>query len=829
MKKLYLFIIIFLSFISTVSAKTGTVICTGGDTSPLNVRSSINGSAIGGLSCNSTVEILNENAGSTSNCSKWYQIRQGNLTGYSCGEYIAINEEQTSLKGKVSCVENDDPLTVRNSINGSIIDRLSCDTEMTILDNSLGSAGSCSNWYKVSYGNGKQGYVCGTYVITEVEIDYDSDEVQKYRESLKAAGFPDSYLDSLVKLHYEYPSWQFVVFDTGLDWSEVIDNETVKDRNLIYKSYGEGYRSLESYSYNFEKDEFYNHPTEINWWYASREAVEYFMDPRIYLNSKNIFTFESLSYEPSFQTEDVINKMLGNSFMPTVYKKYSSEAYTKAFIEAASKYDVSPIHLASRILQEQGSSGSVSSLGGQFTYNNNVYSGYFNFYNIGATGSNPAIQGLVWAMGGENHLLTSYGRPWDSPYKSILGGASFLSEDYISIGQNTLYFQKFDVSRKDGHYVHQYMQNITAPLTEGISTYSSYAEIAGLLDAPFVFIIPKYNNMPETVVSPPVDGNPNSYLKDLKIDNKTLDGFSYDKLNYELEVESGTSNIEIDAVTINSKAKVNGEGKINLEDKQSEIKILVTAENGNKTTYTILVTKKENEEDVVLSDVNDLKSLTIEEIDFKFDKDILEYNLEVDFSTNKINLSYEALDSSSVVEANKEINLIVGTNKINITVTAENGNKKVYTLKIVRKDASIEEILNSSGVKYNSNYIYGINISTSTESLISNIKNISNSITVDIKDKNDKNKTGIFATGDKLTVKSGSEEKTFNMLIYGDVNGDGLIDKLDYLAVLRHYYGYTTYNGVYKLAADANKDGTIDKLDYLAILRDYYGYEKIKQ
>ena len=82
---------------------------------------------------------------------------------------------------------------------------------------------------------------------------------------------------------------------------------------------------------------------------------------------------------------------------------------------------------------------------------------------------------------------------------------------------------------------------------------------------------------------------------------------------------------------------------------------------------------------------------------------------------------------------------------------------------------------------------------------------------------------------DKLTVKSGSEEKTFNILIYGDVNGDGLIDKLDYLAVLRHYYGYTTYNGVYKLAADANKDGTIDKLDYLAILRDYYGYEKIKQ
>ena len=62
-----------------------------------------------------------------------------------------------------------------------------------------------------------------------------------------------------------------------------------------------------------------------------------------------------------------------------------------------------------------------------------------------------------------------------------------------------------------------------------------------------------------------------------------------------------------------------------------------------------------------------------------------------------------------------------------------------------------------------------------------------------------------------------------------DVNGDGTIDKLDYLAVLRHYYKYTEYTGVYEKAADANKDGVIDKLDYLAILRDYYGYAKIIQ
>ena len=66
-------------------------------------------------------------------------------------------------------------------------------------------------------------------------------------------------------------------------------------------------------------------------------------------------------------------------------------------------------------------------------------------------------------------------------------------------------------------------------------------------------------------------------------------------------------------------------------------------------------------------------------------------------------------------------------------------------------------------------------------------------------------------------------------MIYGDINGDGVIDKLDYLQVLRFYYNYSTLDGSYKEAADANKDGIVDKLDYLAILRDYYGYSEIVQ
>ena len=805
MKRVLFTIILFLSFSISVNALTGYVYCPD-DNNPINVRDgeSTSSKILGAVKCNSTVTILNENTGSN-----WYQIQQGNLIGYSSKDYIRINKTMTNLKGRVSCVENNDPLTVRDSVNGNIDTRLPCDTEMKILDDTLGSAGYCSNWYKVSYGDNKIGYVCGTYVITEVDVDLDGDEAVNYRNSLKSAGFPDSYLDDLVKLHFEHPTWQFVPFNTNLDWNTVIENESVAGRNLVWYSYGEGYRSKESCSYNYATDEYYRHSKEINWWYASPEAIAYYMDPRNYLNSKNIFTFESLSYESSFQTSGIVDKILGNSFMPNLYKKYSSNPYTDAFIEAAGTYNVSPIHLASRVLQEQGINGSSTGLG---TYKG--YENIFNFYNIKAVGNDPSVA-LLWAKGGADGTLTSYGRPWDSPYKSIIGGAKFLSEDYISIGQNTLYFEKFDVSRSNGHYTHQYMQNLTAPLTEGVTTYSSYSSINGLLDEALVFIIPVYNNMPSTNVEVPANNNPNSYLKSIKVNDKELDGFAYDKLNYSMEADAGVDSIKIEATSINNKASIEGLGTVKLENGDNKITIKVTAENGNVTNYVLVINKKEKEENIDVPEDNTITNIVIDNTDLVFDKDTLKYDIETSFENSKLSIKYYIGNDINT----KEIDLIVGKNIVNIGK---------YTINITRNDIAIGTALNNSGIKYNDSYVYGISLNTGTDSLINNIKKISDTLSISIKDSNGNN-SSIFKTGDKVNIKSSLEENNYEVLIYGDVNGDGVIDKLDYLAILRHYYGYKKYDGVYKEAADVNKDGTIDKLDYLAVLRDYYGYKKIVQ
>ena len=47
--------------------------------------------------------------------------------------------------------------------------------------------------------------------------------------------------------------------------------------------------------------------------------------------------------------------------------------------------------------------------------------------------------GLVFANGGSDGTKTSYLRPWTSPKKAIMGGASYIGEGYIASTQNTMY------------------------------------------------------------------------------------------------------------------------------------------------------------------------------------------------------------------------------------------------------------------------------------------------------------------------------------------------------------------------------------------------------
>ncbi len=283
--------------------------------------------------------------------------------------------------------------------------------------------------------------------------------------------FPDSYRSKLMLLKQAHPNWIFVRQNINLDWQTVVKNENCKDRSLISGSMGAAYRG-----------DYYG----SGWYYASEAAVKYYLDPRNFLNDTRIFQFEQLTYNPSYHSKDAVQNILNNTFMKGAMPK-ADMTYADAFFQVGSTLKVSPFHLACRVYQEQGEGKSPLISG---TYDAvPAYKGYYNYYNIGASGKTD--KEII-----ESGLAKAVALKWNTPLASIRGGAEILAKNYILRGQDTLYLQKFDVDASDGTlYTHQYMQNIMAPYSESSMVKSAYAR-TGAIDSPFVFKIPVYNNMP---------------------------------------------------------------------------------------------------------------------------------------------------------------------------------------------------------------------------------------------------------------------------------------------------------------------------------------------
>lgn len=91
---------------------------------------------------------------------------------------------------------------------------------------------------------------------------------------------------------------------------------------------------------------------------------------------------------------------------------------------------------------------------------------------------------------------------------------------------------------------------------------------------------------------------------------------------------------------------------------------------------------------------NYLKSLGIEGYDIapSFDKETKEYSVEVPNGTEKVNIKALKEDSSSSVSGDGEVSVTEGANKIEVKVTAENGNERVYVINVLVKELDPIEV-----------------------------------------------------------------------------------------------------------------------------------------
>lgn len=336
-------------------------------------------------------------------------------------------------------------------------------------------------------------------------------------------GFPPSYADKLCVLAKQHPAWSFIPLhisrmNGSYSFDYVIKRETDDPAtNLV--------SSADIYSQYW--DSALGAVFDGGWYSACDSAVEYFVDPRNFLNSQNIFMFENIGEAQSVEKgEELCKKILSGTFMSGKILQ-NGKSVERYLAEVGAELGISAAHLASRIRLEQGvngtplSSGSCGSLLSEL-YKNKVqsnelgyvatpysgfseaelkqYNGYYNYFNIGATGNglfNIYLNGMKTAKAGTPSKHTEWGgASWNEDWKALYGGAAILKEKYINDYQNTLYLQKFNVDpRSRRNFWGQYMQNVMGAYTESIAVSKAYSA-SDSTEGAFSFLIPVYSGMP---------------------------------------------------------------------------------------------------------------------------------------------------------------------------------------------------------------------------------------------------------------------------------------------------------------------------------------------
>lgn len=175
--------------------------------------------------------------------------------------------------------------------------------------------------------------------------------------------------------------------------------------------------------------------------------------------------------------------------------------------------------------------------------------------------------------------------------------------------------------------------------------------------------------------------NGDSTLRSLSVSSGSIK-FSASVKSYNVSLNANVESFSVEGVANNSKSKVSYSPSKSISIKQGETKtitVTVTAENQTKTEYKIHVSRGDSR-----SSDNYLKSLSMKESKINFDKDILNYALEVPFHITKLNLSYILSDVKAKVDVKGNEDFVVGNNIITLLVTAENQTTKTYTLNVNR-------------------------------------------------------------------------------------------------------------------------------------------------
>lgn len=606
------------------------------------------------------------------------------------------------------------------------------------------------------------------YLAIEIIYNREIQARQRTNDLSNLENYQEIYTN-IQELKTSHPNWNFTILYTGLDWNTVLANETtaVHTRSLLYYTLAKG-----NVADWVCPDCGLNLKENGSWYCASNKTVSYYMDPRNWLNEDYIFAFETLSFNEGVHTLEGVKTILAGSFMDTDTISFLNveggtevlnKSYAQIIYEAGKINNVSPYHLAARIRQEQGNGGS-SLISGNYTYTDSetgvstTYTGYYNYFNVGASGSStPEII--------KNGLERAKSSGWTNPEYAIHGGASFLKGGYIGNYQDTLYLQKYhvDSASKYSLYNHQYQQNVSAPYTESLDVYDAY-ESLGILNNSFNFIVPIYENMPNTASVKP--GRKISLHTENVVVNtlySPLTVRSGPSTNYDIKgkVPKGTTIVRIERAE-----EISSDGRY-------WDKIFYNAGSEALIGYA----SREYLKDVdVVEIVNEPSTIGVM------------CNLRNGPGTTKTSVKKILPVGTQVTIIDKVTYKIDG--HIWYRVKLQDGTQGYISEAYIQK-APVE--------KYK---IEGTNIRVTPDTKITDIPGAVL-------------QSSVFGTGATVTINNNN----YTLVILGDVSGDGVINSADLLKVVKHLNETAILEGESLRASDCNNDGKTNSADLLKIVK----------
>lgn len=231
---------------------------------------------------------------------------------------------------------------------------------------------------------------------------------------------------------------------------------------------------------------------------ASKPLVAYYMNPSNFTEgTPEFYQFLKLSKPVTNLDERVLNQKI-------LFDKGILAGSGGFFLQAGATYDINAIYLLSHALHETGNGKSVLAQGIEVGLNEEGkpemvteenrelltdIKKTYNMYGIGAADRNPNKLGAERA----------YSEGWFTVREAVIGGAKFVRERYIDVGQDTLYKMRWNPEKPA---VHQYATHVQWAVIQARKIEQFYTLTGADKTTQLTFEIPRYQSQPSVTVLP---------------------------------------------------------------------------------------------------------------------------------------------------------------------------------------------------------------------------------------------------------------------------------------------------------------------------------------